>query len=92
MVGFLPGLLTSGGIIGSAGQALSLLLAAGGAEVGGVLATALAAAIVMLLLWTGRYLRLERVLLAMVMSFTFLTYSPQVVDFTGILRIRGVLP
>ncbi len=75
LVGFLPGLLTSGGIIGSAGQALSMLLAAGGAEVGGVLATALAAAIVMLLLWTGRYLRLERVLLAMVMSFSFLTIA-----------------
>ena len=73
LVGFVPGLLMSGGIIGGAGQALALLLAAARVDVGGGLATALAAVVVMLLLWTGRYMRLERVLLVMVMSFSFLT-------------------
>ena len=73
LVGFVPGILTSGGIIGSAGQALAMLLEAVSLDVGGGWATGMAAVIVMLLLWTGRYMRLERVLMVMVMSFSFLT-------------------
>ena len=75
LVGFFPGLLTSGGIIGGAGQALAILLDAAGIEIGGGWATILAALIVMLLLWTGRYARIEKVLVVMVMSFSFLTIA-----------------
>ena len=53
LVGFVPGLLTSGGIIGGAGQALAILLDAANITIGGGWATILAAMIVMLLLWTA---------------------------------------
>ena len=75
LVGFVPGLLTSGGIIGGAGQALAILLDAANITIGGGWATILAAIIVMLLLWTGRYGRIEKVLVVMVMSFSFLTIA-----------------
>ena len=75
LVGFVPGLLTSGGIIGGAGQALAILLDAANITIGGGWATILAAMIVMLLLWTGRYGRIEKVLVVMVMSFSFLTIA-----------------
>ncbi len=73
LVGFFPGLLTAGGIIGGAGQALSLILEALSLNVDGGWATICAAGLVMLLLWTGRYKRIERILVLMVMSFTFAT-------------------
>lgn len=73
LVGFVPGLLTSGGIIGGAGQALALLLNALALDVGSGWATVMAAGVVMLLLWTGKYGRIERVLVVMVISFTFIT-------------------
>ena len=73
LIGFIPGLLTSGGIIGGAGQALGLLLEPFVPNLGGGWATVLAAMIVMLLLGTGRYGRLEKILVVMVMSFTFAT-------------------
>ena len=68
LVGFVPGLLTAGGIIGGAGQALGLLLPVDGAQ-----ATIIAAIVVMLILWTGAYARLEKVMLVLVMSFTLAT-------------------
>ncbi len=74
LVGFIPGLLTGGGIIGGAGQALNLILESFlGVTIGGGFATILAAALVMLLLWTGRYGRIEKIMVVMVMSFTFTT-------------------
>ena len=73
LIGFIPGLLTSGGIIGGAGQALSLLIEPIIPGFHGAWATILAAAIVMLLLWTGRYRRIEMLLIPMVIGFTFLT-------------------
>ena len=73
LVGFVPGLLTSGGIIGGAGQALGLLIEPIFPDFGGRLATVLAAVIVMLLLWTGRYGRIERLLIPMVIGFSVLT-------------------
>ena len=73
LLGFIPGLLTSGGIIGGAGQALDLLLKALSVELGGGWATILAAMVVMLLLWTGKYGRIEKVLIVMVISFTAIT-------------------
>ena len=64
LIGFFPGLVTAGGIIGGAGQALSLLLDAVPAipDVDGKVATGIAAILVMLLLWTGRYGRIEKIL------------------------------
>ena len=75
LLGFVPGLLTSGGIIGGAGQALSRLIEPIFPDFGGGWATLLAAAIVMLLLWTGKYARIEKVLVAMVVTFTFITIA-----------------
>ena len=68
-VGLVPGLLTSGGIIGGAGQALGLLIPG----IDGAWATIVAAAVVMLILGSGAYGRFEKVMLVMVMSFTFAT-------------------
>ena len=73
LIGFVPGLLTAGGIIGGAGQALGLLLEPFVPNLGGGWATVLAGLLVMLLLWTGKYSRLERILVTMVMSFSFAT-------------------
>ena len=75
LAGFAPGLLTSGGIIGGAGQALSLLIEPFAPGFGGGWATLVAAGIVMLLLWTGKYGRIEKVLVAMVVTFTFITIA-----------------
>ncbi len=69
LIGFVPGLLTSGGIIGGAGQALGLMLPV----VDGAWATIIAAIIVMAILGSGSYGRFEKVMLAMVMSFSFAT-------------------
>ena len=73
LVGFVPGLLTSGGIIGGAGQALGLLIEPWLPAFGGRTATLFAAGIVMLLLWTGRYGRIEKLLIPMVIGFSLLT-------------------
>ena len=73
LVGFVPGLLTSGGIIGGAGQALGLLIEPWFPGFGGRSATVLAAGVVMLLLWTGRYGRIEKLLIPMVIGFSLLT-------------------
>ncbi len=69
LFGYIPGLLGLGGIIGGAGQALGLLLP----EVDGAWATVIAAGVVMLILGSGGYARFEKVMLVMVISFTFAT-------------------
>ena len=73
LVGIVPAILTSGGIIGGAGQALALIARPWFPEFGGGSATVLAAGIVMLLLWTGAYGRIEKILLVMVASFSVAT-------------------
>ena len=70
LIGFVPGLLGAGGIIGGAGQALGLLLPD---FIDGAWATGIAAIAVMLILWSGRYARLEKIMVALVISFTFAT-------------------
>ena len=70
LIGFIPGLLGAGGIIGGAGQALGLLLPD---FIDGVWATGIAAIAVMLILWSGRYARLEKIMVALVIAFTFAT-------------------
>lgn len=73
LLGIVPGVLTSGGIIGGAGQALALIVARWVPDFGGAQATCVAAAVVMLLLWTGAYGRIEKILLVMVVSFSVAT-------------------
>ena len=68
LVGFIPFLLTMGGIVGGASQGLQLLIG-----FDAVTNTALVALAVMALLGTGAYLRLERSMIALVMSFTLIT-------------------
>ena len=75
LIGLVPGLAVSGGIIGGAGQALGLLLEPLVPGIEGWMATLAAAGIVMLLLWTGRYGRIERLLLPMVIVFSFITIA-----------------
>ena len=70
LIGFIPGLLGAGGIIGGAGQALGLLLPD---FIDGAWATGIAAIAVMLILWSGRYARLEKIMVALVIAFTFAT-------------------
>ncbi len=70
LIGFVPGLLGAGGIIGGAGQALGLLLPD---FIDGAWATGIAAIAVMLILWSGRYARLEKIMVALVIAFTFAT-------------------
>ena len=68
LVGFIPFLLTMGGIVGGASQGLQLLIG-----FDPVTNTAIVALAVMALLGTGAYLRLERSMIALVMSFTVIT-------------------
>jgi hypothetical protein len=57
-----------GGILGGAGQALALML-----DMNSVTATGLVALATTAVLWTGSYIRLERVMLALVITFTAIT-------------------
>ncbi|MXX75929.1 MAG: divalent metal cation transporter [Holophagales bacterium] len=66
LVALVPGLLGMGGIIGGAGQALTLLVP----EVPSTLAAGLLAVITIAVLTTGSYRILENVMLALVMIFT----------------------
>lgn len=85
LIGFVPGLLGAGGIIGGAGQALGLLLPG----VDGALATVIAAGTVMLVLGSGSYARIEKVMLVMVLSFTFATIVSALLMQTTEFRATG---
>ena len=69
IVSFIPGVMGLGGIVGGAGQALSLLVPAIDSNV----ATAFAALLTMALLGSGSYRRLERAMLVLVVGFTITT-------------------
>ncbi len=69
IIAFIPGFTGLGGVIGGAGQAVVLLFP----EVNPVLAVGVLAALTAVLLGSGSYLRLERVMILLVMTFTFLT-------------------
>jgi Mn2+/Fe2+ NRAMP family transporter len=69
LLAFIPGITGLAGIIGGAGQALALLF---GSE-NSVLMTAIIALSVTAILWTGAYLRIERAMLFLVISFTLTT-------------------
>ena len=83
--GYVPGIFTAAGIIGGAGQGLGLLLP----EVDGAWATVIAAGIAMLVLGTGAYGRLEKVMLVLVMSFTFATIVSAILMQTTEFRVTG---
>jgi len=69
IIAFIPGFTGLGGVIGGAGQAVVLLFPG----VSPVVAVAGLAALTALLLGSGQYGRLERVMLLLVMTFTLLT-------------------
>jgi len=68
VIAFIPGVTGTAGILGGAGQALDLLTGFGSTT-----ATAIVALGTTAILWTGSYLRLERTMLGLVMSFTAIT-------------------
>ena len=72
-VAYLPGTMGLGGIIGGAGQSLSFLAALGNIEIDGVVCTGLIAAATSLILGSGSYRWLERLMLPLVLSFTAAT-------------------
>lgn len=69
LLSFVPGVVGMGGILGGAGQALTLLFPALGSTAATVGLALLAAAI----LYSGSYLRLERLMLVLVAGFTLAT-------------------
>ena len=69
LIAFIPGFTGLGGVIGGAGQAVVLLFPG----VNPVLAVGVLAVATAVLLGTGQYRRLERVMLLLVMTFTVLT-------------------
>ena len=85
MFGFVPAIFTTAGIIGGAGQGLSLLLP----QVDGVWATVIAAATAIIILGSGTYGRLEKVMLVLVMSFTFATIVSALLMQTTEFRVTG---
>ena len=89
LVGFIPGTLMAGGIIGGAGQALGLLLEPIVPALNETGAALLAMAMVMLILGTGAYVRLERAMVALVMSFTCATVFSALLMQTTDFRATG---
>jgi Mn2+/Fe2+ NRAMP family transporter len=69
MIAMVPGLMGLGGVLGGTGQSISLLFPAIDSRVSG----ALVAVLTMTLLGSGSYRRLERTMLALVVSFTATT-------------------
>ena len=89
LVGFVPGILIGGGIIGGAGQALGLLLQPLAPALNETWATVSAAGLVMLILGTGAYMRLEKAMLVLVMSFTAATIVSALLMQTTEFRATG---
>jgi manganese transport protein len=69
LIGYMASLTGLGGIIGGAGQAVTLLFP----QVDSLVAVAVLAVLAAVILSSGSYLRLERVMLLLVMTFTVLT-------------------
>lgn len=69
LIGFIPGVMGLGGILGGAGQSLTLLYPALDSNI----ATALIAAVTSVILVSGSYLHLERIMVALVVAFTAAT-------------------
>jgi len=69
LIAFIPGIMGVSGILGGAGQALSLLFPA----IDSRFAAAIVAALAMIILGTGSYKHLERIMLFLVLTFTVTT-------------------
>lgn len=69
IIAFIPGFTGLGGVIGGAGQAVVLIFP----EINPVVAVGGLALLTAVLLGTGSYYRLEKIMLLFVMTFTFLT-------------------
>jgi hypothetical protein len=66
LLSFVPGVMGMGGILGGAGQALTLLMP----EIDSFAASAIIAVVTSAILYTGSYARLERTMLVLVAGFT----------------------
>ena len=73
LLGYLPGTMGLGGIIGGGGQSLSFLASLGGISIDGVVCTGLIAVTCSLILSTGSYRWLQGVMLPLVLAFTAAT-------------------
>jgi len=69
LLSFVPGVIGMGGILGGAGQALALLMP----RVGSSNATVLLALLTSGILYSGSYVRLERIMMVLVACFTLAT-------------------
>jgi Mn2+/Fe2+ NRAMP family transporter len=73
LIAFVPGTMGLGGIIGGGGQSLSFLASLAGITIDGVTCTGLIAIATSIILSTGSYRWLERVMLPLVLTFTVTT-------------------
>lgn len=73
LIAYLPGTMGLGGIIGGAGQSLSFVASLAGVSIGGVACTGIIAVVSSIILSTGSYRWLERIMLPMVIAFTLST-------------------
>ena len=73
LIAYIPGTMGLGGIIGGAGQALSFLASVANMTIDATLCTGLIAVVAAIILSTGSYKWLERVMLVLVITFTFTT-------------------
>ncbi|MCY4556877.1 MAG: Nramp family divalent metal transporter, partial [Chloroflexi bacterium] len=73
ILAYVPGTMGLGGIIGGAGQSMSFLASLANVELDGVLCTGLIAVACSIILGTGSYKWLERIMLPLVLAFTFCT-------------------
>jgi hypothetical protein len=74
LIAFIPAVTGIAGILGGAGQALTLLTGFSPATATGLVALGTTA-----ILWTGSYLRLERTMLVLVVSFTLITLASAII-------------
>ena len=73
LLAYLPGTMGLGGIIGGAGQSLSFLASLGDITISGTVCTGLIALSASIILSTGSYKWLERLMLPLVLAFTAAT-------------------
>ena len=73
LIAYLPGTMGLGGIIGGAGQSLSFLASLADVTISGAVCTGLIALSASIILSTGSYKWLERVMLPLVLAFTAAT-------------------
>jgi Mn2+/Fe2+ NRAMP family transporter len=73
LIAYIPGTMGLGGIIGGAGQSLSYLASLANITIDGVLCTGIIAVASSIILSTGSYRWLERIMLPLVLTFTVTT-------------------